>query len=266
VGSIGVGIGKGIYGERDCLTRSSRVSSQSVSVHGTIAPPQVKTVQPRCPVPLEIDIVHQDDTLLVVRKPAGLLSVPGRGEHLQDCVAARVQALWPDALIVHRLDMATSGLMVMARGLAAQRALGHAFERREVDKRYVAVVAGDVAGQAGSVDLPLCSDWPNRPRQKVDHARGRPSLTHWRRAVPAHVMSTPGAIDRTRLELEPVTGRSHQLRVHLLALGHPILGDTLYAPEAVQCMAPRLLLHASRIVLPHPADGQICVFSDEPPF
>ena len=241
------------------------VSERIGARHNRAAFP-AKTDQPRCTVPLEIDIVHQDDTLLVVRKPAGLLSVPGRGEHLQDCVAARVQALWPDALIVHRLDMATSGLMVMARGLAAQRALGHAFERREVDKRYVAVVAGDVAGEAGSVDLPLCSDWPNRPRQKVDHALGRPSLTHWRRAMPAHQTSTSGAEDRTRLELEPVTGRSHQLRVHLLALGHPILGDTLYAPEAVQRMAPRLLLHASRIALPHPAEGQICVFSDEPPF
>ncbi|ACB35327.1 pseudouridine synthase [Leptothrix cholodnii SP-6] len=213
-----------------------------------------------------IDILHHDDSLLVVRKPAGLLSVPGRGEHLQDCVAARVQAIWPDALIVHRLDMATSGLMVMARGPAAQRALGSAFEHRSVTKQYVAVVAGDVAGDAGSVDLPLCADWPNRPRQKVDAAMGRPSLTHWRRATPAHEGSTTGDIDRTRLELEPVTGRSHQLRVHLLALGHPILGDTLYAPDAVQRMAPRLLLHASRIALPHPAGGGICVFSDPPAF
>lgn len=218
------------------------------------------------PSETDIDIVHHDDSLLVVRKPAGLLSVPGRGEHLQDCVAARVRALWPDALIVHRLDMATSGLMVMARGLAAQRTLGSAFEHRHVKKQYVAIVAGHVAGEAGSVDLPLCSDWPNRPRQKVDPVMGRPSLTHWRRAMPAHESSTMNEIDRTRLELEPVTGRSHQLRVHLLALGHPILGDTLYAPDAVQRMAPRLLLHASRIELPHPAGGHPCVFSDLPAF
>jgi tRNA pseudouridine32 synthase / 23S rRNA pseudouridine746 synthase len=218
------------------------------------------------PFETDIDIVHHDDTLLIVRKPAGLLSVPGRGEHLQDCVAARVQAIWPDALIVHRLDMATSGLMVMARGLVAQRALGHAFERREVRKEYVAVVAGNVTGEAGSVNLPLCADWPNRPRQKVDHTQGRPSLTHWRRTGPVHRSPIPGEPDCTRLDLEPVTGRSHQLRVHLLALGHPILGDLLYAPDAVQRMAPRLLLHASQIALPHPSGSQICTFGDEPPF
>jgi tRNA pseudouridine32 synthase/23S rRNA pseudouridine746 synthase len=217
-------------------------------------------------VPSEIDIVHHDDTLLVVRKPAGLLSVPGRGADLQDCVAARVCERWPDALVVHRLDMATSGLMVMARGLNAQRSLSRAFEQRQVKKLYVAVVAGRVSGESGSVDLPLRCDWPNRPRQMVDHALGRSSLTHWRRAAPLHEDPIPAESDRTRLELEPVTGRSHQLRVHLLALGHPILGDALYAPEPVQRLAPRLLLHASRIELPHPADGLMRVFSDTPPF
>jgi tRNA pseudouridine32 synthase / 23S rRNA pseudouridine746 synthase len=213
----------------------------------------------------QIEIIHHDDALLVVRKPAGLLSVPGRGPALQDCVAARVCAVWPDALVVHRLDMATSGLLLMARGLPAQRALGRAFERREVSKQYTAVVAGSPPGEAGSVDLPLRCDWPNRPRQMVDLAMGRPALTHWRRSADTDG-ETPSGIDRTRLVLEPVTGRSHQLRVHLWALGHPILGDALYAPEAVRGMATRLLLHASRIALAHPVNGQPCVFEDAPPF
>jgi tRNA pseudouridine32 synthase/23S rRNA pseudouridine746 synthase len=217
--------------------------------------------------PADIDIAYSDDALLVVRKPAGLLSVPGRGEHLQDCVASRVQARWPDALVVHRLDMATSGLLVMARGLGAQRALSHAFERREVSKRYVAVVAGRVEGEAGSINLALRSDWPNRPRQRVDPDLGRPALTHWWRSPAPFNGSVGGHADcRTRLTLEPVTGRTHQLRVHLYALGHPILGDALYGSEAVRLMAPRLLLHASRIELPHPLDGRVMAFEDAPPF
>ncbi len=151
-----------------------------------------------------------DEHLLVFDKPAGLLAVPGRGEDKQDCLSARARSLWPDALVVHRLDMATSGLFAMARGLHAQRALARAFEERRVEKRYEAVVAGALAGPAGSIDLPLAADWPNRPRQQVQ-AAGKPALTHWRvlaRDVPAGT---------TRLELVPVTGRTHQLRVHLQA-------------------------------------------------
>ncbi|WAC49152.1 RluA family pseudouridine synthase [Asticcacaulis sp. SL142] len=193
-------------------------------------------------------IIYSDDYLIVVDKPAGLLSVPGRGEANQDCVAVRVQAAFPDALIVHRLDMATSGLMVMARGKAAHRSLSMAFEARQVDKHYVAVVAGQVAADEGAVDLPLITDWPNRPRQRVDHDIGKPSLTRYR------VLERLS--DRTRVELEPVTGRSHQLRVHMMAIGHPIVGDEFYASDEVRRLSPRMLLHAQSLRLPHPQTQQ----------
>lgn len=192
--------------------------------------------------PDELRIIHVDERLIVVDKPAGLLSVPGRGETKQDCASARVQALYPEALIVHRLDQATSGLLLFARGAQAQRELSADFAQRRVDKRYEAVVAGQLEG-AGLIDLPLAADWPNRPRQQIDHDRGKPSQTRWQALGPvAH---------GTRLALYPVTGRSHQLRVHLAALGHPILGDALYAPPAIQELAPRLLLHACELGLPH---------------
>lgn len=206
-----------------------------------------------------IDLIWQDEAVLIVRKPAGLLSVPGRGPALQDCVASRVQARWPDALIVHRLDMATSGLLVMARGLEAQRRLSQAFAERRVDKEYTAVVHGLPDDDSGQIDLPLMSDWPNRPRQRVDAERGKPALTHWR------VLQRDAATGTTRLLLQPVTGRTHQLRVHLLAVGHPIVGDALYGPPP-RPDAPRLLLHASRIGLPHPDDGRRLDFSDAAPF
>ncbi len=208
----------------------------------------------------DITFAHIDDALLVVRKPAGLLSVPGRGPQHADCVAARVQRLYPDALIVHRLDMATSGLLVMARGADAQRRLSRAFAERLIDKRYAAVVAGLVAGDHGEVALPLICDWPNRPRQIVDHACGKPALTRWR------VLSRDETAGTTRVALEPVTGRSHQLRVHLLALGHPIVGDELYAPPPWRQAAPRLLLHACRLSLAHPVDGRTLTLEDAAPF
>lgn len=198
--------------------------------------------------------------MIVIDKPTGLLAVPGRGAHRQDCLAARVQAGFPDALVVHRLDQATSGLMLFARGVEAQRALSAAFERRAVRKHYVAVVAGCPAEASGSIELPLAADWPNRPRQQVDRERGKPSLTHWR------VLSIDRENDRCRLELEPHTGRSHQLRVHLAAIGHPILGDALYAPPAVQAGAARLLLHASALALAHPATGVALRFASPAPF
>jgi len=208
--------------------------------------------------------IHRGDAFVVVSKPSGLLSVPGRGEHLQDCVARRVQAEFADALVVHRLDMATSGLMLLARGSAAQRALGIAFAQRKIEKRYVAVVAGKVPvlpGDGwGEIDLPLTADWPNRPRQQVDRDRGKPSLTHYR------IISQDRRANTTRLELRPFTGRSHQLRVHLGAIGHPILGDTLYAPADVQAQAGRLLLHASSLGLRYPASGERFEFADAPPF
>jgi tRNA pseudouridine32 synthase/23S rRNA pseudouridine746 synthase len=208
----------------------------------------------------DIAFLHVDDALIVVRKPAGLLSVPGRGPQHADCVAARVQGRYPEALIVHRLDMATSGLLVMARNADAHRRLSRAFADRLVDKRYVAVVAGRMTGDHGEVALPLICDWPNRPRQMVDHARGKPSLTRWQ------VLSRDTAAGTTRVALEPVTGRSHQLRVHLLALGHPIVGDELYAPPLWQQAAPRLLLHACRLSLPHPDDDRVLTLEDEVPF
>jgi tRNA pseudouridine32 synthase/23S rRNA pseudouridine746 synthase len=210
--------------------------------------------------PLSEGLVYVDEHLLVLDKPAGLLAVPGRGEDKQDCLSARAQRFWPDALVVHRLDMATSGLFLMGRGLHMQRVLGRAFADRAVDKRYQAVVAGRLGapGDEGVIDLPLMADWPNRPLQKVDREHGKPSSTHWR------VLAVEE--DSSRLELEPVTGRSHQLRVHLLAIGHPILGDALYAPPAVRGRAPRLLLHATALRLEHPATGEALAFHSTPPF
>ena len=208
----------------------------------------------------EAQIAHVDAQLIVAVKPSGLLSVPGRGEEGRDCLAARVQSMFDDALVVHRLDMATSGLMLFARGPAMQRALSIAFAQRRVQKRYVAVVQGTVDPSEGEIDLPLIADWPNRPRQIVDAARGKPSLTRYRTL--AHHGAAP---DTTRLELEPVTGRAHQLRVHLLAIGHPILGDALYAPPEVLGRAERLLLHATSLRLSHPSSGEpLNVVSDAP--
>jgi tRNA pseudouridine32 synthase / 23S rRNA pseudouridine746 synthase len=208
--------------------------------------------------------VHCCDTLLVIDKPSGLPAVPGRGAHLQDCVASRVQAEFADALVVHRLDMATSGLMLMARGAEAQRALGTAFARREVDKRYVAIVCGLLPSPGGDgwgvIDLPLAADWPERPRQKVDFQRGKASLTRYR------VLGHEPCTGCSRVELQPLTGRTHQLRLHLLALGHPIVGDTLYAPPQVQAQSARLLLHASALTLPHPTAGGQLAFRSAPPF
>lgn len=208
-------------------------------------------------------LIYWDEALLVLDKPAGLLSVPGRGPDKQDCLSARVQAQFPDAMIVHRLDQATSGLLAMARGAAMQRALSMAFAARAVAKRYVAVVAGRLAAPAeewGEIDLPIIVDWPNRPRRVVDHALGKPSLTRWR------VLGYDDAAGTTRVELEPVTGRSHQLRVHLAALGHPILGDELYAPDEVQVMSGRLLLHARSLALAHPVTSESLAFESPVPF
>jgi tRNA pseudouridine32 synthase/23S rRNA pseudouridine746 synthase len=212
--------------------------------------------------PLSEGLVYVDEHLVVLDKPAGLLAVPGRGADKQDCLATRAQALWPDALVVHRLDMATSGLVVMARGLAMQRALSRAFEQREVEKRYEAIAAGHLGapGATGTIALPLGADWPNRPLQKVDPVHGKPSVTHWR------VLAWDAQRDATRLALEPVTGRSHQLRVHLQAIGHPLVGDTLYAPPAVQVQAPRLLLHAALLQFAHPASGETVRFESAVPF
>ena len=214
-----------------------------------------------------IPILHLDDALIVIDKPAGLLAVPGRGADKADCVAARVQRHVPDALVVHRLDMDTSGLMVLARGAAAQRALSIAFAERRVHKTYVAVVAGVPLAPAGTdgwgdIRLPLAVDWPRRPRSKVDFRHGKPSHTRWRTLG----LERWGRLWATRLALRPLTGRSHQLRVHLAALGHPILGDPLYAQDTARRAAPRLLLHAAELAVPHPVSGQPCRWMSTVPF
>jgi len=203
-------------------------------------------------------IVHLDTDLVVVNKPTGMLSVPGRGPERADCAWTRVQAIAPDALVVHRLDMATSGLLLFGRGAAMQRALSISFAQRRVHKRYIAVVEGGPHEDAGEVDLPLIADWPNRPRQKVDIHLGKPSLTRWR------VLSRESG--RTRLAMEPVTGRSHQLRVHAAAMGWPIVGDALYGDASQPGAAPRLLLHACELHLPHPLDGLERTWSSPAPF
>ena len=201
----------------------------------------------------QLRVLHEDAHLVVFDKPSGLLSVPGRGPDKQDCAATRAQAMYADARVVHRLDMATSGLFVMARGAAAQRVLSNAFAAGEVAKRYEAVVAGKLETPAGSadgwslIDLPIAADWPRRPLRVINRANGKPSQTRWR---------VLGIADTdTRLELAPLTGRTHQLRVHLQAIGHPILGDALYAPPDVQARSPRLMLHASAIAFSHPTTG-----------
>ena len=210
-----------------------------------------------------LKLLHIDDALLVVAKPAGMLSVPGLHEGLHDNLTTHVQALHADARVVHRLDQATSGLMLFARGAAMQRALSMAFEARQVQKHYVAVVLGQVDGDAGSIDAPLIADWPNRPRQRVDLQHGKPALTHWR--VLERVLK--GSAHTTRLELQPITGRTHQLRVHLQSIGHAIVGDALYAPDAAhEPDSARLMLHATRIALIHPLRQEPCCFTDAPPF
>ena len=210
--------------------------------------------EPRC--------LHADDALLVLEKPAGLLCVPGRGPDKQDCLSARAQARWPDALIVHRLDQPTSGLVLMARGAAMQRALSRAFEQRQVGKRYVAVVSGTLAssGASGEIALPIAADWERRPLRVVDAGRGKPSLTRW------CVLGCGAPASTTRVALEPITGRTHQLRVHLAALGHPILGDTLYADAATRARSPRLLLHACALAFTHPATGAAMAFESPADF
>ena len=203
-----------------------------------------------------LTIIHEDADLLIVNKPAGLLSVPGRD--LPDCLQARLKDLYPDSLLVHRLDMATSGLMVFANNKPAQRHLGLQFERRHTTKSYIARVDGQVTGESGRINLPLFADWPNRPRQKVDWEWGKSSLTDWE------------VLDRdansTRLALHPITGRSHQLRVHCWAMGHPILGDRIYAMDDVFEAAPTLQLHAWKLGLRHPTGGEHIQFESPCPF
>jgi len=195
--------------------------------------------------------IYQDDDLLVVDKPSGLLTVPGRGEHVQDCLIARVQRHCPEALIVHRLDMDTSGLVLLARGPLMQKTLSALFMNRQVNKRYEAIVHGQLAEQQGHIDLPLITDWPNRPRQKVDHIDGKPSQTAY--AVMSHWVTSGQHF--SRLSLTPLTGRTHQLRVHCQQLGHPIVGDPLYGMDEKKAQGMRLMLHAIELSFIHPVSG-----------
>lgn len=211
----------------------------------------------------DLKVLYADAALLVIDKPSGLLAVPGRGEDKQDCLSARAQCRYPDALVVHRLDMATSGLMLMASGAAVQRLLSQAFADRSVTKRYVAIIDGTLTQPVadwGVIDLPISVDWPNRPRRVIDHEHGKPSMTRWR------VLPNNRVDNTTRVELEPVTGRSHQLRVHLQALGHAIVGDALYASARVHAVSERLLLHACSLEIGHPVSAQPMRFCSIAPF
>lgn len=203
-------------------------------------------------------IIHRDDRLLVLEKPAGLLAVPGRGPDLQDCLAARVQQVVPSALVVHRLDRDTSGLMLMAVDADAQRHLSRQFEARSVRKTYQCIVGGQPDADDGLVDLPIGRDPARPPRYRIDTVTGRPAQTRWR------VLDRMG--DRTRLEVEPITGRSHQIRLHLATLGHAILGDPLYADAIAVRLASRLLLHATCLAVAHPDDGRLIGWRSACPF
>lgn len=192
-------------------------------------------------------ILHHDHEVILVDKPAGLLSVPGKGPELADCLISRLQAVFPDALLVHRLDRDTSGVMIFALTPHAQRHLGLQFEKRYTKKTYIARVWGRVAEKTGTVDLPLNVDWPNRPRQMVDHENGRQAITDWRLVRASDTES--------RVRLMPRTGRSHQLRVHMLEIGHPILGDPFYATGPARAF-PRLMLHSETLQFRHPDGGK----------
>lgn len=207
-----------------------------------------------------LELIYSDNSILVLNKPSGLLSVPGRGEDKSDCLVTRTVSEYPDALIVHRLDMATSGLMVLARGKQIHRQLSILFQQQQVNKSYVAVVDGIVAARSGEIERPLITDWPNRPRQKVDYCVGKPSLTHFM------VMEYNRDNMSTRILLKPRTGRSHQLRVHLLSIGHPILGDELYGQGDVVTKSKRLLLHATSLSFIHPVTNRLHSFKCDAPF
>lgn len=210
------------------------------------------------PPDVPLSILHHDSALLIVDKPAGLLSVPGKDPGKEDCLIDRLRRVFPEVLLVHRLDCDTSGVMVFALTKAAQGNLGQQFEKRQTKKIYVARLAGRLEPKEGTVDLPLCVDWPNRPRQHVNHEIGKPAITDYR------VVRYDG--NTTRVRLMPQTGRSHQLRVHMLELGHPILGDQIYAEGADRDAHPRMMLHAESLRLRHPETGKSVTFSAPAPF
>ena len=204
-------------------------------------------------------IIHIDDDLIIVDKPAGLLSVPGRGEDKKDCLISRIQKAYPEALIIHRLDLPTSGILVLARNPEIHRIVSKKFEKREVSKEYTAVVEGVMTKDSGEINLPLITDWPNRPKQKVDFETGKPSITHY------EVLDVDLEANTTRVKLTPITGRSHQLRVHLLSINHMICGDLLYSGKELK-QGERLLLHANKIDFLHPTTLQNLIIESPCPF
>jgi len=206
---------------------------------------------------------HYEDTeILILEKPAGLLSVPGRGEDKQDCLWRRAQEIWPDALIVHRLDCATSGLMVLARNKESHRELSRQFQQRQNFKRYHALIAGQPETSEGVRLEPMRCDWERRPLQMIDFEQGKAATTFWR-ALESGEMN---GCDYTRVALYPITGRSHQLRLHMQVLGHPILGDNLYAQGEALEAVERLMLHADLLELFHPITQERLSFSSPAPF
>ncbi|WP_198650241.1 RluA family pseudouridine synthase [Oceanimonas marisflavi] len=210
------------------------------------------------PLDPQFEVLYQDDSIIVLNKPSGLLSVPGRELCHRDSLSLRVSRVFPTVQVVHRLDMATSGVIVMALNPKAHRELSRQFRERETEKRYYAWVHGQPVADEGSIDLPLCCDWPNRPRHMVSHEHGKKALTHWRCLRREH--------KRSLMELTPITGRSHQLRVHMLSLGHPILGDNLYAEGEALTMAQHLQLHAAWLAFRHPRYKHRLEFTAPAPF
>lgn len=211
-----------------------------------------------CPPKTDLDIVYKDNDLIVLNKPEGLLSVPGKAEEHRDCLELRVQSRFPRATTIHRLDMDTSGILVMALNIESHRHLSRQFEVKSTRKTYICIVDGIVEEDSGTIDLPLRCDWPNRPLQMVDHEQGKKALTHWKVIERME--------DVTRLELMPITGRSHQLRVHCLSMGHVILGDRFYAGSEAIRKANRLCLHAHKLIMTHPKTEEELVFIAPVPF
>ena len=212
------------------------------------------------PANTSLDILFEDDFLLIVNKPSGLLSVPGKGEDKQDCLISRVKEHYSDALIVHRLDMSTSGLMILARGKEMESYLSILFQKRKVEKNYTAVVEGNIIPKQGEIDLPLITDWPNRPKQKICFESGKPSQTRYT------VISYHEENNTTKIQLTPLTGRTHQLRIHLQSINHAILGDELYAEDEIVKKADRLLLHACYLSFKHPVSDELLQFNLEADF
>lgn len=216
--------------------------------------------QPPADMPITI---FSDDQLVVFSKPSGLLSVPGTRPGRQDCLVSRAQTLFPTARIVHRLDMDTSGLIVMALNAEAHRNLSMQFEARNIGKLYHALVAGHPKEQSGIVELPLFVDWPNRPKQMVDFENGKPATTEYE---VVETLENDAGFKSARVALHPITGRSHQLRVHMLEIGHSILGDVFYAEGEALDASPRLCLHASELSFDHPVTGERMAFKQLPDF